>query len=80
MMKVATNTLKEVDLILFMINATEGYGRGDEFIIEKLKNVSTPVFLIVNKIDLFTQMNLLPIIEKYTEYICICRCCSYFGA
>ena len=51
MMKVATNTLKEVDLILFMINATEGYGRGDEFIIEKLKNVKTPVFLVVNKID-----------------------------
>ena len=51
MMKVATNTLKEVDLIFFMINATEGYGRGDEFIIEKLKNVTTPVFLVVNKID-----------------------------
>src|SRR5690606_39632057 len=37
MMKIAINTLKEVDLILFMINAEEGYGRGDEFIIEKLK-------------------------------------------
>ena len=46
MMKVATNTLKEVDLILFMINATEGYGRGDEFIIEKLKNVRHLFFLL----------------------------------
>ena len=65
MMKVATNTLKEVDLILFMINATEGYGRGDEFIIEKLKNVNTPVFLVVNKIDAVHPDELFPIIEKY---------------
>ncbi|MFJ8245528.1 GTPase Era [Peribacillus asahii] len=65
MMKVATNTLKEVDLILFMINATEGYGRGDEFIIEKLKNVNTPVFLVVNKIDAVHPDELLPLIERY---------------
>ena len=48
MMKVAQNTLKEVDLILFMINATEGLGRGDEFIIERLKDTKTPVFLVIN--------------------------------
>ena len=59
-MKVATNTLKEVDLILFMINATEGYGRGDEFIIEKLQTVKTPVFLVVNKIDAMHPDDLLP--------------------
>ncbi|MFP3510562.1 GTPase Era [Peribacillus sp. SIMBA_075] len=67
MMKVATNTLKEVDLILFMINATEGYGRGDEFIIEKLQTVKTPVFLVVNKIDAMHPDDLLPIIEKYQQ-------------
>ncbi|MCK1991547.1 GTPase Era [Peribacillus muralis] len=67
MMKVATNTLKEVDLILFMINATEGYGRGDEFIIEKLQTVKTPVFLVVNKIDAMHPDELLPIIEKYQQ-------------
>jgi GTPase len=67
MMKVATNTLKEVDLILFMINATEGYGRGDEFIIEKLQSVKTPVFLVVNKIDAMHPDDLLPIIEKYQK-------------
>ncbi|PLT34665.1 GTPase Era [Bacillus sp. V5-8f] len=65
MMKVATNTLKEVDLILFMINAEEGLGRGDEFIIEKLKGVKTPVFLVVNKIDQVHPDELLPLIEQY---------------
>ncbi|WP_409301746.1 GTPase Era [Peribacillus sp. SCS-155] len=67
MMKVATNTLKEVDLILFMINAAEGIGRGDEFIIEKLKSVTTPVFLVVNKIDQVHPDELLPLIETYKD-------------
>jgi GTP-binding protein Era len=65
MMKVAQNTLKEVDLILFMINAKEGLGRGDEFIIEKLKDTSTPVYLVINKIDEVHPDELLPIMETY---------------
>ena len=65
MMKVAQNTLKEVDIVLFMINAEEGYGRGDEFIIERLKNIQTPVFLVVNKIDQIHPDQLLELIEKY---------------
>ncbi|AZB43665.1 GTPase Era [Bacillus sp. FJAT-42376] len=65
MMKVAQNTLREVDLIMFMINAEEGYGRGDEFIIEKLKEVKTPVFLVINKIDQLHPDQLFPLIEKY---------------
>jgi GTPase len=67
MMKVAQNTLKEVDLVLFMVNAQEGYGRGEEFIIEKLQNVKTPVFLVVNKIDLIHPDQLLKLIESYNE-------------
>ncbi len=69
MMKVAQNTLKEVDLVLFMINAEEGYGKGDEFIIEKLGQTSTPVFLIVNKIDkIHPDQSLLLIDEYRTRY------------
>src|SRR5690606_16139527 len=67
MMKIAINTLKEVDLILFMINAEEGYGRGDEFIIEKLKGLTTPVFLVVNKIDQVNPDALLSIIDHYKD-------------
>ena len=65
MMKVATNTLREVDVIIFMVNAVEGIGRGDEFILEKLQNVKTPVFLVINKIDEVHPDSLLPLIEKY---------------
>lgn len=65
MMKVAQNTLKEVDLVLFMINASGGLGRGDEFIIEKLKETNTPVYLVINKIDEVHPDNLLPLMETY---------------
>jgi GTPase len=67
MMKVAQNTLKEVDLVLFMVNAEEGFGRGEEFILEKFQSVSTPIFLVINKIDQIHPDQLLSIIESYKE-------------
>ncbi|MDQ0156342.1 GTPase Era [Robertmurraya andreesenii] len=67
MMKVAQNTLKEVDIVLFMVNAVEGYGRGEEFIIEKFKSVKTPIFLVINKIDQIPPDELFSIIESYKE-------------
>ncbi|CRK84177.1 GTPase Era [Neobacillus massiliamazoniensis] len=67
MMKVAQNTLKEVDLVLFMVNAAEGFGRGEEFILEKFHSIQTPVFLVINKIDQVHPDELLPIIESYKE-------------
>jgi GTP-binding protein Era len=65
MMKVALNALREVDLILFMVNVEEGFGRGDAFIIERLKEVNTPVFLVMNKIDKVHPDDLLPLIDQY---------------
>lgn len=67
MMKVAQNTLKGVDLILFMVNAEEGFGRGEEFIIEKFQTVNTPIFLIINKIDKIHPDELFTVIESYKE-------------
>ncbi|WP_282140542.1 GTPase Era [Cytobacillus oceanisediminis] len=67
MMKVAQNTLKEVDVILFMVNAQEGFGRGEEFILEKFQSVRTPIFLVINKIDQVHPDELLKIIESYKE-------------
>lgn len=67
MVKSAINALREVDVILFMVNAVEGIGRGDEYIIEKLEGIKTPIFLVVNKIDEVHPDELLPLIEKYKE-------------
>lgn len=68
MMKIAQNTLKEVDIILFVINATERFGRGDEFIIELLKQTNQSVFLVVNKIDQIHPDDLFALIDEYRGY------------
>ncbi len=65
MMKVATNALREVDAILFMVNVTEPKGKGDDFIIEKLKELDTPIILVMNKVDLIHPNDIPPIIESY---------------
>ena len=67
MVKSAINALREVDVILFMVNAVEGMGRGDDFILEKLQDMKTPVFLVINKIDEVHPDELLPLINKYKE-------------
>jgi GTP-binding protein Era len=48
----AINTLKRVDVIMFMIDSMQDFGKGDQFIIEELKKVRVPVLLVVNKADL----------------------------
>lgn len=67
MVKSAKNTLKEVDVIMFMVNANEKIGPGDRFVIEMLKNSDTPVFLVINKIDLVHPDDLLGIITSYVD-------------
>ncbi len=67
MVDVSIQSLEDVDVILFMINAQEGYGKGDEFILEKLQNASSPVFLLINKVDLIHPDELFPIIDQYKD-------------
>jgi len=67
MMKTALSTFNEVDVILFLVNVTEKRGPGDNFVIDKLKSVESPVFLILNKIDQVHPDELLPIIEDYNK-------------
>jgi len=65
MVKIALNTLNEVDVIYYLIDASVPFGGGDAFIIEKLKAIKTPVFLLLNKIDLLEKQQLLPLIDFY---------------
>ncbi|EOH86099.1 GTPase Era [Enterococcus villorum] len=66
MVETAYSALREVDAVLFMISADQKRGRGDDFIIERLKNVQSPVYLIINKIDKVHPDELLSIIEDYS--------------
>ncbi len=68
MVNIAQTSLNEVDIVLFLTEATdEEPGAGDMYIIEQLKKLKTPVFLIINKIDLIKKEQLLVRIEKYTK-------------
>ena len=64
MVRVATEALKEVDVILFMVEPREPE-RGDKAVIAILKKVRAPVFLLVNKIDLVKKQDLLPLIDHF---------------
>jgi GTP-binding protein Era len=76
MVNVALGTLEEVDLIFFMVEATDAastgrigptIGSGDQYILERLKELETPVFLVLNKMDLIKKEKTIPLVEEYTR-------------
>lgn len=68
MVHVAEHTLREVDVILFLVEPSTFIGAGDKHIIEQLKKAGVPVILLINKIDMLAQKEeLLPIIDAYRK-------------
>lgn len=66
MVKTTMEALQEVDIILFMVEPHKLAG-GDRGIMELLKKVQSPVFLLINKIDTIKKTELLPIIDSFKE-------------
>jgi GTP-binding protein Era len=67
MVDVAVDTIREVDVLGLMVDVTEPPGKGDRFVIDLIKHTTSPVFLIINKIDLVKKSRLLPIMQQYSE-------------
>ena len=67
MVDTAIDTIGEVDVLGVVIDVAERPGKGDQFVMDLVKNVTTPVFLILNKIDLMKKSRLLPIIERHSK-------------
>ena len=68
MVRTAEGTLQEVDVILFIVDVTEKRGAGEEYILELLRKVKTPVILVCNKIDkLQDKSKLFKIMEDYSK-------------
>lgn len=65
MNKKAYNNTEGVDVILFLVDIYKGFGRGDEFILEKIKDHGVPIFLLLNKVDQFKDKSVL--LEKINE-------------
>ena len=69
MEKSTMSALDEVDAVLFLVTATEKRGPGDDFIIERLKKVHKPIFLVVNKIDAVHPNELPDIVDQYKDVL-----------
>ncbi|WP_170086826.1 GTPase Era [Kyrpidia spormannii] len=67
MTRLALATLQEVDLVLFVIDVTSKFGPGEQVILDHLQGVETPVFLVINKIDLVSPGELLPMIDEHRK-------------
>ncbi len=68
MVEVSRRSFREVDVILHVVDVTAKYGSGEEYILNILRGVKTPVFLVLNKIDLISKSDLLPLIAEYRQY------------
>jgi len=64
----ATHSIKDVDLVLFLVEEDASIGKGDQLIIDKLQDVGIPVILVINKIDKITNDQLLNKVSLFTKY------------
>ena len=67
MVNVAEKTFTEVDLVLWLVEATTFIGRGERYIAEELKRSKAPVILVMNKIDTIKKEELLECIAAYKD-------------
>jgi GTP-binding protein Era len=66
MVKLAKDSLKEVDLIIFMTTPDVEVGKGDKFILDQLRETGVPVFLVLNKIDETTPERVAETLKNYS--------------
>jgi GTP-binding protein Era len=67
MMQEVYDSLEGCDLILLIVDVTQKFGTGDEFVLDIVKRAKAKTFLLLNKIDLFEKTKLLPAIEAWSE-------------
>lgn len=67
MVRVALATYNEVDVVCFLIEADRPHNEENDFILKTLNKAKKPIFLVINKIDLISKGNLLPIMESYSR-------------
>jgi GTP-binding protein Era len=67
MMNFVYSSLQTADIVCLLIDATEKFGHGDEYVLETLKSVKNPVFLLINKVDAVKKGNVLLLIDKYKD-------------
>lgn len=69
MISVAERTLKEVDVVLWLVEPSTFIGAGERHIAEQLSKIKTPVILVINKIDIVKKGEILTFIEAYKNVL-----------
>jgi len=67
MMNFVYSALETSDVVCLLVDATEKFGHGDEYVLELLRQVKTPIFLLINKVDIVRKDKVLPIIDHYKD-------------
>ncbi len=69
MMNFVYSSLETADLICLTVDASLKFGHGDQFVIDTLKNVSTPIILVLNKVDISNKNKLLVMMDHYKDLL-----------
>lgn len=69
MMNFVYSSMETANLICLLIDATLKFGHGDEFVIEILEKLSTPIFLLINKVDIIKKEKILLLIDRYKDLL-----------
>src|SRR4051812_46334281 len=67
MVDAAIDTIREVDVLGLVVDASEPSGKGDQFVLDLVQGARSPVFLLLNKIDLLRKSKLLPLIDRHAQ-------------
>ena len=67
MMNFVYSALETSDVVCLLVDASQKFGHGDEYVLETLRKVKTPVFLLINKVDIVRKDKVLPIIDHYKD-------------
>ena len=67
MMNFVFSSLQTADIVCLLIDASEKFGHGDEYVLETLKDAKVPVFLLINKVDIVKKDNVLLLIDLYKD-------------
>jgi GTP-binding protein Era len=67
MMKSVREAMSEVDVLALMIDCSQPFGKGDQFVLDLVGPVAAPRILLLNKVDRIKKSDLLPLIERYSN-------------
>ena len=70
MVRYAGDALREADVVCLLVDATKAFGKGDEFLLQQVKQAPGTKIAVLNKVDRVNKRNLLPLMARYGDAGC----------